>query len=209
VEPSLSSPDISQANGNALTIKTTQKTGDAPTTTAGVAVPQHIPNASLNDFVLTTGEKSDKNPETGNETQIQATAQSPDSTIGNKVASPPENETDTKEIESPAHETLTDAASASEPTAPDDLTKSPTPDPADTLPGGSGSPDMVIIKLNGLPDDAAVTVDGTIMDSPFEVPRSFDPIKVVVKAPDYETAVKRIVPGQDKAVLVRMTRKPQ
>ena len=67
--------------------------------------------------------------------------------------------------------------------------------------------DTVIIKLTGLPKDAAISVDGVAMDSPFEIPRSDRTIKVVVNAPDYETAVKRIIPGQDKAVLVRMKKK--
>ena len=71
----------------------------------------------------------------------------------------------------------------------------------------SSTEEMVIIKLTGLPKDSAITVNGKTMDSPFEVPRSLKALKVVVNAPDYETAVKRIVPGQDKAVLVRMKHK--
>ncbi len=69
-----------------------------------------------------------------------------------------------------------------------------------------GNTEMVTITLNGIPTGAAVTVDGKTVKRQFTVPKSKRSIKVVVKRTGFKTTVKRIIPGRDKQIRVRMSR---
>ena len=76
--------------------------------------------------------------------------------------------------------------------------------PKERAAGAPSAPGMVTITLNGVPTGADILVDGRSVQRRFTVPRSLDAIKVEVRRPGFEAKVKRIVPGRDKQIRIRL-----
>jgi cytoskeletal protein RodZ len=70
-----------------------------------------------------------------------------------------------------------------------------------------GGDDMVLITLTGIRRQAIILVNGKASEKTFSVPRSQKALKVEVSMDGYETAVRRVVPGQDKVITFQMKAK--
>ena len=62
----------------------------------------------------------------------------------------------------------------------------------------------VVITLTGIPEGASITVNRKSSRTPFTVPRSDKAVKVEVRLPGYENAVRRVVPLADKTVRIHL-----
>jgi hypothetical protein len=93
-------------------------------------------------------------------------------------------------VESEATSTVTAAVLKTDPK--EDV--SPPPQEADT----------VLITLTGVPKDAQILVNNRASQRQFEVPRSDKAVKVEVRHTDFAKTVKRVVPGKDKVIHIRM-----
>ncbi len=65
--------------------------------------------------------------------------------------------------------------------------------------------ETVEIRLVGLPEGAKVYLNGAPAEHPIRVKRSEESVKIEARAPGYGKVVRRIVPGVDKTVFIRMT----
>jgi hypothetical protein len=77
-------------------------------------------------------------------------------------------------------------------------------DPKEDVSPPSQEADTVLITLTGLPKDAQILVNNRASQRQFEVPRSDKAVKVEVRHPDFAKTVKRVVPGKDKVIHIRM-----
>lgn len=69
-----------------------------------------------------------------------------------------------------------------------------------------GGRDTVTITLTGLPETAKITVAGEPVSLPIVLPRGEKAVKIEAVSRDGRRAVKRVVPGADKTVYMRLTR---